>query len=274
MALRTASMLVAALAFSGGAFGQCGSAHALTVTGSYSINGVARPVLRFVAGQSYTFTCQNASLHPFMLTASSTGGGGASPLPASFGISCQCTACGSGCSTNTITWNVPATLSGSFFYQCNVHMNLGNRIDIISLPVVSDQPDPQELCSGDALSLSVVADTPDHVALTYQWRLDGQPISGATSPVYSVGAVGTGDGGVYDCVVTNQCASVTSEPALVGVGDCCTADFDGDGFVTGLDYDLYVQAFENGDLSADFDGDGFISGIDFDLFVIAFEKGC
>jgi hypothetical protein len=54
----------------------------------------------------------------------------------------------------------------------------------------------------------------------------------------------------------------------------CPSDFDEDGFVTGVDFDLYVQAFEAGDMSADFDGDGFITGIDFDLFVQAFEAGC
>lgn len=52
------------------------------------------------------------------------------------------------------------------------------------------------------------------------------------------------------------------------------SDFDGDGFVTGLDYDLYVQAFEAGEASSDFDGDGFITGLDFDLYVQAFEAGC
>lgn len=52
------------------------------------------------------------------------------------------------------------------------------------------------------------------------------------------------------------------------------ADFDGDGFVSGIDFDLYVAAFEAGDGSADFDSDGFVTGIDFDLFVLAFEAGC
>ena len=52
------------------------------------------------------------------------------------------------------------------------------------------------------------------------------------------------------------------------------SDFDGDGFITGLDYDLYVQAFEAGDAPADFDGDGFVTGLDFDLYVTAFEAGC
>jgi hypothetical protein len=44
--------------------------------------------------------------------------------------------------------------------------------------------------------------------------------------------------------------------------------------VTGLDFDLFVTAFEAGDPSADFDHDGFLTGIDFDLFVAAFEQGC
>jgi hypothetical protein len=56
--------------------------------------------------------------------------------------------------------------------------------------------------------------------------------------------------------------------------DDCPADFDGDGFVTGIDFDLYVAAFEAGEMSADFDGDGFVTGIDFDLYVGAFEAGC
>lgn len=54
----------------------------------------------------------------------------------------------------------------------------------------------------------------------------------------------------------------------------CDADYDGDGFITGQDFDLFVQAFEAGDASADFDGDSFITGQDFDLYVVAYEAGC
>ncbi len=54
----------------------------------------------------------------------------------------------------------------------------------------------------------------------------------------------------------------------------CAADFNGDGFVTGDDFDLYVAAFELGDISADFNADGFVTGDDFDAFVTAFEAGC
>ena len=54
----------------------------------------------------------------------------------------------------------------------------------------------------------------------------------------------------------------------------CEADFDGDGFLTGLDFDAFVGAFEAGEESADFDEDGFITGLNFDTYVIAFEAGC
>lgn len=54
----------------------------------------------------------------------------------------------------------------------------------------------------------------------------------------------------------------------------CRADFDEDGFVSGLDFDLYVQAFEAGEIAADFNFDGFVTGMDFDSFVQAFEGGC
>ncbi len=54
----------------------------------------------------------------------------------------------------------------------------------------------------------------------------------------------------------------------------CRADVNGDGFVTGDDFDAYVLAFEAGDASADFDGDSFVTGDDFDAYVVEFEVGC
>jgi hypothetical protein len=86
------------------------------------------------------------------------------------------------------------------------------------------------------------------------------------------------DGGVWSltnyqfrCRVTNACASVDSDIATLTV---CPSDFDCDGFASGSDFDLFVDAFEAGAGSADFDRDGFVSGVDFDLYVQAFEAGC
>lgn len=67
-----------------------------------------------------------------------------------------------------------------------------------------------------------------------------------------------------------------------GCGCCVRCDHDGDGFITGLDYDLFVADFEAGCMddnppctnSADYDENGFVTGVDFDLFVECFENGC
>lgn len=54
----------------------------------------------------------------------------------------------------------------------------------------------------------------------------------------------------------------------------CPADFNGDGFVNGDDYDHFVQFFEVADDLADINLDGFVNGDDFDVFATHFEAGC
>ncbi len=55
---------------------------------------------------------------------------------------------------------------------------------------------------------------------------------------------------------------------------CGPADINADGFVNGLDYDLFTSAFESGDQGADFNADGFVNGLDYDNFAEHFEGGC
>lgn len=62
--------------------------------------------------------------------------------------------------------------------------------------------------------------------------------------------------------------------AIIDAPVQCPTDFNGDGFVTGEDFDAFQLAFQAGDFSADFNGDGFVTGEDFDEYVIAFEAGC
>ena len=58
----------------------------------------------------------------------------------------------------------------------------------------------------------------------------------------------------------------------------CRADFNGDGFLDGFDYDDFVACFEGvacpATKTADYNGDGFADGFDYDDFVAAFEFGC
>jgi len=61
---------------------------------------------------------------------------------------------------------------------------------------------------------------------------------------------------------------------LVVIGCNCPSDYNGDGFVTGEDFDEFIVAFEAGDIEADFNNDTFVTGEDFDAFVEAFVAGC
>ena len=54
----------------------------------------------------------------------------------------------------------------------------------------------------------------------------------------------------------------------------CPADFNGDGFVNGIDYDFFAVLFDAGDAGADANADGFVNGDDYDLFAEHFDAGC
>ena len=51
----------------------------------------------------------------------------------------------------------------------------------------------------------------------------------------------------------------------------CAADWNGDAFVNGDDYDAYGELFEAGDPAGDFNNDGFVNGDDYDAFASAFD---
>ncbi len=54
----------------------------------------------------------------------------------------------------------------------------------------------------------------------------------------------------------------------------CLADFDGNSYVNGDDFDSFAGLFEAGDPGADIDENSFVNGDDFDLFAAAFGSGC
>lgn len=82
-------------------------------------------------------------------------------------------------------------------------------------PVIQTQPQSQAVDEGGSVTFSVVATgTP---APTYQWKKDGNDISGATSGIYSIDSVKATDAGSYTVTVTNSLGSVTSDPAVLTV---------------------------------------------------------
>lgn len=98
---------------------------------------------------------------------------------------------------------------------------------------------------------------------------------GAIAP--SGGAVTWDDSRRFSMRVTLKDAAGKQADALYFVsipGPACPADFDGNGFVNGDDYDAFVSAFDTGGPTADLDGNGFVNGDDFDLFAARFVAGC
>ncbi len=75
------------------------------------------------------------------------------------------------------------------------------------------QPQSQTVPTNTAVTFSAVAQGTD--PLIYQWKLNGSPISGATTNVFAIGSAQTTDAGTYSLVVTNQYGSVTATVVIV-----------------------------------------------------------
>jgi len=73
---------------------------------------------------------------------------------------------------------------------------------------------------------------------------------------------------------TGSGASPVVDIGAVEYRSACVSDFDGNGFVSGEDFDAYLSTFLSGSPAADTDRDGFVTGEDFDLFVTYFSSGC
>ncbi|MHC1765925.1 MAG: Calx-beta domain-containing protein [Verrucomicrobiia bacterium] len=88
---------------------------------------------------------------------------------------------------------------------------------LICEPVmITTQPLDQQVCSGTHVRFEVAA---MGSGLVYQWRKDGEPISGATQAVLELTAVSPADAGAYDVMVSEKCGSVLSVPATLTVID-------------------------------------------------------
>lgn len=121
------------------------------------------------------------------------------------------------------TWNIPGAQPLGDQYKVrisdasNASVNDGsnNNFSIKGLTAISQQPTPQTVCEGNAVSLSVVASGAN---LSYLWRKGGTPVPGANSATYTIANPTPTDAGSYDVVVTGSCgASVTSNAANLTV---------------------------------------------------------
>lgn len=73
------------------------------------------------------------------------------------------------------------------------------------------------ICEGAAYSINVAGTGTG--TLTYQWKLNGTNIPGATGTTYSIPSVLTSHAGTYTVDVTGTCGTVTSSNAILNVND-------------------------------------------------------
>jgi hypothetical protein len=82
-------------------------------------------------------------------------------------------------------------------------------------PLITSQPAEQPIALGQPANLSVKVLGLD--PLSYQWRLYGTNVPGATQSAYAVATAQSTDVGPYDVVITNTYGSVTSTVASITV---------------------------------------------------------
>ncbi len=84
-------------------------------------------------------------------------------------------------------------------------------------PTITLQPAGVKLAVGSDYTLNVGA--VGSSTITYQWKLNGNDVSGATNPTLVFEDIDYAEGGVYTCVITNGFGSITSNSATVQVLD-------------------------------------------------------
>ena len=105
--------------------------------------------------------------------------------------------------------NNGASVSAAFTFT------ITNGAGPIIAPTILTQPQSQTNYVGSAASFTVTAS--GTAPLSYQWRLNGAPIAGATASNYTRINLQTNDAGNYSVVVTNSAGTATSSNAVLTV---------------------------------------------------------
>jgi gliding motility-associated-like protein len=87
--------------------------------------------------------------------------------------------------------------------------------DPCAVPQIIVQPVGLNVCEGTDVSFSVEISNPG--SETYEWLLDGSPITGANSELLVISGVTELDEGSYSCKITNDCGTSLSDVAFLEV---------------------------------------------------------
>ena len=105
--------------------------------------------------------------------------------------------------------------------DCGTDTSAGAVLTILEAPVITGHPRSQEVPHGGTAVFTVAAEGAG--TLAYQWQKDGADlsdgtgISGTRTAQLAIAGVTEADPGSYRCVVTDDCGTSTSSPAVLTV---------------------------------------------------------
>ncbi len=122
----------------------------------------------------------------------------------------------------TYYWKVLAqswheeTSNGDLWCGVQSSYSATQTVSSCSGPQISSQPMAQAACQGGNATFSVTAT--GTAPFSYQWRLNGANISGATNSTFALNPVTAADTGFYTVYITNDCGNITSTAAHLTMG--------------------------------------------------------
>lgn len=90
-----------------------------------------------------------------------------------------------------------------------------NASFVIPAPTVTSQPTSTVVCAGSGNSTTFSVSVSSSGTTTYQWKKNGNNITGATSSSYTISNITSSDAGEYKVEITNSSGSILSDPAYL-----------------------------------------------------------
>ena len=88
-------------------------------------------------------------------------------------------------------------------------------VSVVVPPTIATPPAGRTATVGSSVQFTVVAN--GSTPLTFQWRKNGEPIPGATTPAFSIASAEMSDAGSYSVVVTNAAGVAISTGAVLNI---------------------------------------------------------
>lgn len=91
------------------------------------------------------------------------------------------------------------------------------EVTVAGQPIITTQPVGKVVCQGDAYELAPTVNTGGASSVSYQWYLNGQPISSSNAVKYNIASMSAANEGEYYLKVTNSGCNTSVESQKVNV---------------------------------------------------------